>query len=155
MGQESTSTSNTGLIVGVVVAIVVAILIFGLLVCILLWCKKNQRGFWKSEEEKQRDEMSSYANQNKSITSEMTITTSSNHSQTPHQPNDVELTNTSVQSLHSHTEVKDPTLPQNFKAYKDAKGAVFYVDSTTMTTSWTHPNKKKADDADGDYGSAW
>jgi hypothetical protein len=160
----SNSTSNTGLIVGIVVAIGVALIIFITLVCVLLWCKRNNRGFWKSEEEKQRDEMSSYVPRadttykGSTAAPELTIGTSAYTGisrTTPQSQDGVELTNTTVQSVNNHTEVKDPTLPENIKAYKDLKGQVFYVDSTTMTTSWKHPTKAGGDDDDGGYGSGW
>jgi hypothetical protein len=132
---------------------------------VLLWCKRNNRGFWKSEEEKQRDEMSSYVPRadttykGSTAAPELTIGTSAytGISRTAPQSQDgVELTNTTVQSVNNHTEVKDPTLPENVKAYKDLKGQIFYVDSTTMTTSWKHPTKAGGDDDDdGGYGSGW
>lgn len=45
-----------------------------------------------------------------------------------------------IMTVNNQTEVVDPTLPANIKAYKDRKGQTFYVNSETMITSWKHPN---------------
>jgi len=164
------NSTSTGLIVGVVVGVVggTALLLL-LLVLALLWCRKNQRGLWKSKEEQDKDEMSSYVPQptktfNRSTASpEATIGTSS------YLPTQAELemssaagsatpNTNSVQSVNNHTPVDDPTLPSNIKAYKDAKAQIFYVDSNTMTTSWNHPNANtdaSATVGSNGYGTGW
>lgn len=60
-----------------------------------------------------------------------------------------------VQSVNNHTEVKDSTLPTEWKAYKDAKGSIFYVNSSTMTTTWNHPNEAAATTEGETYGAGW
>jgi len=170
-GEEPKRVSSTALIVGLVVGLVLGFLIFIVLVCILLWCRRNSRGFWKSPEEQDRDEMSSFvAAPKKEFTGstaapKSTVGTSSiiplaamdiTSTSGPGTPRGSSNNNTatSVQSVNNHKEVEDPTLPANIKAYKDAKGQIFYVDSNTMTTSWNHPNAAKGEE-EGGYGSGW
>jgi hypothetical protein len=55
----------------------------------------------------------------------------------------------SVQAANNHVEVKDDTLPPEYKAYKDAKGQIFYVNTETMKTSWDHPTHTSEEQAGG------
>jgi len=154
--------STTTLIIGLVVGLTVALILFIALICVLLWCRRNQRGFWKSKQDQDKDEISSYLPQQpKTFTGstsapKSTIGTSSVTPLNVANAN-IELSNpsttTNVQTVNNHTQVNDPTLSPNVKAYKDTKGQIFYVDSNTMTTSWNHPNAK--DENNGGYGSDW
>jgi hypothetical protein len=164
VGYVEPSVSHTALIVGVVVAVVVAIAIFITLLCVLLWCKKNQRGFWKSEEEKERDEMSSYIPTKTHTFTGSTAAPTSTMGTSAYMPTAVEMSNagsatstgigSSVQAANNHVEVKDAALPPEYKAYKDTKGQIFYVNTETMQTSWNHPTKAN-EDAEGGHSLGW
>eukprot|EP00461_Guttulinopsis_vulgaris_P000058 UN00058 len=59
-------------------------------------------------------------------------------------------TTASIQSVNNHTEFNDPTLAgTDWKAYKDAKGANFYVNNKTMESTWKHPITGEGEDDKG------
>jgi hypothetical protein len=161
--DASGRSSSKTLIIALVVALVGAALLFAIIVGVLLWCKKNERGFWKPAEKQDRDELSNFTlTQSKTYKGSVAAPSMTIGTLSILPTGGVEMTDASaaspasVQSVNNHTPVEDPTLPPHIKAYKDVKGNIFYVNSEDMTTSWRHPNQMDGDAAGDDgYGSGW
>lgn len=160
-----TTKSNTGVIVGFVVGVVGGVIVlFFVTILLVRHAKKHQKWCFAPEKKNNKDDVE--------MTNEFTPHQSKSYTGSTETPRNTMGTSamlpinsqqgasssspaSNVQTINNQTPVEDPSLPANIKAYKDAKGQVFYVDSTTMTTSWTHPNKKDDDNNGSGYGSGW
>jgi hypothetical protein len=134
-------SNSTSIIIAVVVIVGVLGLFIGLLF-LLRYLKKEQKCCFapKKETQKGHGDIEFTASGSTTVA---TVASNSAPSQT--------TTTSSVQLTSQHEPVNDPSLPQDWSAFKDTKeNKMFYMNSKTMQSSWVHPN-----DTGASVGNGW